>query len=66
MWPTRGSQFSFFGWKASPYFASTSGVSRMSGSRSSRSVTRSMDACTETKSAKMRASCWIGSKMPSE
>ena len=64
MSPCSGSQFSFFGAKASPYFASTSGVSRTSDFVSIRWVKRSMFTCTLTRSDSACTSHWIGSIMP--
>ena len=59
-----GSQFSRLGWKASPYFSTTSGLSWIWGTLSIRSVTRSIDAWREINSAMLAAVIWMGSKMP--
>ena len=64
MSPLMGSQFSRFGWKASPYFSMTAWLSRTLGSVSSRPVTRSMFAWREMNSARSSASICTGSKMP--
>ncbi len=56
-----GGQFSRLGAKAVPYSATTSGLSTISGSVSKRSITRSALAWADCISARMRASCWMGS-----
>ena len=53
--PRMGSQFSRLGWKASPYFSITAGVSTTVGTSSRRPVTRSMEACREMNSAMLEA-----------
>ena len=54
-------QFSARGARVVPYTASTSGLSVMSGCVSMRSITRSAEACAACISARMFASCWMGS-----